>query len=520
MRSVEFYGCILVFLGLREHQEVNLMKKVLSVLLAIAMLFSLTAFAFAEENAAGDPIIYVYGFGRCTLTRDIGTENETAVFMPDQKIVAKTVTKLAAPYAEFKLKGDYHKFALAVCDAANYMFDGARCDENGDSIYNVAPIEQNIVSAEQEYGKLNYFYYDWRLDITLVADQLNDYINAVLEATGKKKVALVCESMGGCVGTSYLVKYGHDKCSSIIMDSVATYGVRLFDEILLGNFKLNPGAVYDYLRAFGFIRRNEIVNKTLANFGALGGFDALLEDVGVTVENCKDDFYENFIYPTLATIPGLWAFVSDENFAECKSKAGIVEGTPLADKINNYHYNVKPYADSVLKEALDDGVKLAILSGYGFTCTPVISDLSFQSDFLIGTKEASYGATCAKFGETFDSSYVQKIDDGHNHISGDRVIDASTCKFPENTWLIKNAIHTMLDDNFLCWVAYTDGEVNITANENFPQFLEWIKPVYVPLTDRVNDTSIPSWYTKLLTVFIKLIRKVLPLLTGPIFKTA
>ena len=78
----------------------------------------------------------------------------------------------------------------------------------------------------------------------------------------------------------------------------------------------------------------------------------------------------------------------------------------------------------------------------------------------------------------------------------------------------------MLDDNFLCWVAYTDGEVNITANESFPQFLEWVKPAYVPLTDSVNDTSIPSWYTKLLTLFIKLIRKVLPMLTGPIFKAA
>lgn len=46
---------------------------------------------------------------------------------------------------------------------------------------------------------------------------------------------------------------------------------------------------------------------------------------------------------------------------------------------------------------------------------------------------------------TLGDDYVQARDVGHNCLSEDGIIDASTCMLPENTWFIKNYGHAMFD---------------------------------------------------------------------------
>lgn len=45
---------------------------------------------------------------------------------------------------------------------------------------------------------------------------------------------------------------------------------------------------------------------------------------------------------------------------------------------------------------------------------------------------------------TLGDDYVQARDVGHNCLSEDGIIDASTCMLPENTWFIKNYGHAIL----------------------------------------------------------------------------
>ena len=66
--------------------------------------------------------------------------------------------------------------------------------------------------------------------------------------------------------------------------------------------------------------------------------------------------------------------------------------------------------------------------------------------------------------------------DGHNHVSWDYKIDASTCMFPEQTWIIKNLTHGYAIENgtldILIWLLTADAQPTIhTDRTNYPQFI-------------------------------------------------
>ena len=64
-----------------------------------------------------------------------------------------------------------------------------------------------------------------------------------------------------------------------------------------------------------------------------------------------------------------------------------------------------------------------------------------MADALIDTQYTSGGATCSDYGSTLGDDYVCKANCGHNHLSPDNRIDASTCALPENTWFIEGQYH-------------------------------------------------------------------------------
>ena len=119
-------------------------------------------------------------------------------------------------------------------------------------------------------------------------------------------------------------------------------------------------------------------------------------------------------------------------------------------------------------------MKLAIISNYGKAAVPVLADDGYQSDFLIDTARTSLGATCADYGETLGEGYIQKNADGHNHISCDNVIDASTCIYPEYTWFVKDMMHTWYSIgyyHFTWWLAQSASQPTVSDAEEYPQFL-------------------------------------------------
>ena len=129
---------------------------------------------------------------------------------------------------------------------------------------------------------------------------------------------------------------------------------------------------------------------------------------------------------------------------------------------------------------MNEGCNLFILVNYGKYGIPVSTARMNCNDYLIDTSLSSGGAVCASNGQTLPKGYVQKVDCGHDHLSPDGRIDASTCMFPEITWFVRDMGH--LDypyggdgADFLMWFVCANKQYNVRSDPRYPQFLKYDK---------------------------------------------
>lgn len=113
-------------------------------------------------------------------------------------------------------------------------------------------------------------------------------------------------------------------------------------------------------------------------------------------------------------------------------------------KIDEIH-DIQANISSILQRAKASGTSVCIFSNYNLYIAPFTPTADYTSDGVIETNRTSGGATCARLKTTLGDDYVQARDVGHNCLSEDGIIDASTCMLPENTWFIKNYGHSMFD---------------------------------------------------------------------------
>ena len=102
-----------------------------------------------------------------------------------------------------------------------------------------------------------------------------------------------------------------------------------------------------------------------------------------------------------------------------------------------------------------------------------------NADFIIQTDSTSMGAYFANCGETLPEDYVQKntycSDPTHNHISPDRVVDASAGLLPDQTFYFDGQRHdlTALNDIILKLalnLIECDDIKDVYSLPEFPQF--------------------------------------------------
>ncbi len=147
----------------------------------------------------------------------------------------------------------------------------------------------------------------------------------------------------------------------------------------------------------------------------------------------------------------------------------------LIAKADDYHYNVQTRNEEILNGAIERGIKFGILVKYNLQGFPVGNNVNNSTDTVIDVKYASFGATAAPLGETLGEGYTQAVDCGHNHISPDNKIDASTGTYPEHTWFVRDFIHmrTARDYNeLIAYILFSQEQVTVFSNPNYPQFLK------------------------------------------------
>lgn len=469
------------------------MKKVISLILSVLLVFSaaFSVVSYAQDSASAydHPLILVRGMTFQGLTVDKGTDNEHNCFVtPSVTQIGSLVFSLAKTYfTQNTLDID------AVIEFVDGMLGSMACDYNGNSLYNVSydvyptavsnypdlkvAYETNtsgeigiIGEAVEYYGEDNvyYFTYDWRLDPSDIADELNVMIEQAKSDHDCDKVDLICCSMGGVVTDCYLYEYGCDSLNSVIFNSSTFCGTHVTTELFQGKVLITGDMLKNL--AEGYLGSNIFIEV----LSAVGVFDAVADFAMEIVDEYQDYIYDNLLRDTFATMPVLWALVQNDEYEACVEYmfptdelkgqyAGLIE---RADHLQEIMKDM----DSILLSLPENGVKVSVVASYNTQMVPVYPSAAYQSDGTLETDLMLGRATVSETGKTLGDDYVGE------RVSPDNCIDLTNVLFPESTWAVKNGPHVLGKYgtgyvDFIFALLGCDEQPTVDTFEEYPQFM-------------------------------------------------
>ena len=493
------------------------------------MLFSALSVAASAEGACDcghAPIIFVDGFNASDLIQDEGTDSERVVFpFPGDAIPNMLKDNVATVWDLLDTRFDAAT-EQTVADAVKGLLHGTEMNDDGTPLYNVTVDWRYPTDPAHSDGRYFKFNFDWRLDPFFNAEGLKDFIAYVKELTGHDTVHLIGFSQGATVLNTYLSQYGYEGLATVIWYCGAHNGTALVGSLFSGGLRMDAASATGYVQ-------NATEDTFL--FNTLSALLQGLTDIGITggvmdlVNKSLEKFYadgvmKDIFLSTFGKMPGVWALVPYEDY-EAAKRFVFGEGeeaapyAALIEKLDRYHNEVAANSDAILQAAQEQVGKIGVIAKYNVRMMPVVDVADTQSDSLIDTYHASCGATVADFGQTLGDGYVQKIDDGHDHLSADGIVDASTALFPDFTWFIKNAVHETYipyNDALLHHICDSDRQPDVFEDEAFPQFTYYSPAAgtTAPLTKDTDERPdlkpierIMAFFRRIVTFWKKLFRK-------------
>lgn len=505
------------------------MKRLISFLLCLIML-STTVFsvapAFATQEGTDIPVIYVEGQGH-SLYKNPGTPEQEQIYpieIPEEYINEKLDTFLPV-FAEAFFTQQWDEFCVALYDIIVPIMAEVRLDNNGEAS-NGTGIDwfwsEETLTDKKVNGKYQVddyvFEYDWRLDPWETADKLHAYIEAVKKVTGAEEVGLIGRCLGASIAAAYMTKYDGEHIAECIFYASASHGAAMASKAFCGELYLEADGIERYvydLNLFDDESLRNLIESLVTLLNKTYGLDIACW----AVNNVYKDIYLNIMPPILsesfATFPGYWSMVTEGDYDKAvetvfyNSEEGEYDG--LIEKIDNYHNNVRLKMDDKYLELNARGVEFSNISKYGKQIIPVSKDNNIVSDGTCEIGQSSMGSTAAGIESTFSEEYIDAavVNGTAKYISPDKIVDASTCLFPNSTWFIKDCDHEYFPDdveNLFVKIFNIDG-FSVFDDEKYPQFMFYNKETDLiePLTAENLDTK-PEYritFFEALATFIK-----------------
>ena len=466
------------------------MKKVVSIILAVALLFVMCIPAFASEEAKesnynGLPVIIVRGIDFAGLTYPDGTK---ALQVDAGKIISTLMTSM------FMNKG---QLTTSIFDIANEILSPLACDNEGNSIENVSMVqyhgsmanhpdfveelpnggEEGIVkTAVEKYGAENvyYFTYDWRKQAKDIAAELNSFVEDAKRTTGKQKVNIICASMGGMVTTAYMYYFGTENINSAVYLSGAQNGTYVCGEALNGRIVFEKNVLSDFLK--DTTNNNFFLRILLGVLDHAGVLNKTVTFANNLVEDTFDEANDRVLRNCFGTLCGFWALCPDESFdggVETIFGGHESEYPVLLEKIAETRKFVFS-TEETLKEARNAGVKISFVSNYNGTLAPVHGKAHYNGDGVLETELTSNFAVVAPLNKELSGEQMSVANP--KYLSPDNVIDATPALFPDNTWFVKNAPHVAADYGtefsvFTFTLLESNVQPHIDMFPEYPQFM-------------------------------------------------
>ncbi len=474
------------------------MKKIISFLLCLAMVFSLAVPAFAANEKVVN--IYIPGRGTSPLLDKDGNRLDDQRDIDRMAYIKDNIEPILSELPKAMLTGDYSEYIDAFENAFAPIYEDTVLDKNGEASdgshiawdYKTAAINETVYLGIPAY----LFYYDWRLSPIEIADQLNVYIERVIAKSGAKKVNIYSRCYGVNVAMAYVTKswqgdYGNFVVKHMVHDTSGLGGYLLVAGLLSGDIVLDADTVDRfvtyYLNGSSLFDDPTLETFAVALVSILNTAKVLGFGVEVVDDIIKDVCPELISRLALCSTYGrtlcYWALMGerykkaiDTVFYTDELKA---EYSGLIDKADEYYELLikdNAYKDILLK--LDaKGIKTAVFAKYGLISFPLFEESEVTGDVRGTVTDASYGATAMKYGQTFSDAYVveAKFKGTDKYISPDLQVDASTCLFPDTTWFIKNIEH----DNFPVRITQlgqeffnSDGKLTVFTS-SLPQYMDY-----------------------------------------------
>lgn len=485
-------------------------KRLVSVLLCVSMVFSLCAVGASASNDAeivtvsceeklanlnaDVPVIFVSGVGG-EYYKGLSTETEeddVQIWGPQSDVILEIVKENIFEVLKCLIFGDYDELIALLGEIAVPLFGDFSCDENGVPDPDTGRKDTSDYELKSGYGYENSytFVYDWRLNMSTVAAQLDEYVDYVMEITGSDKVAFAAMSMGNSVMTTYLYEYYYtaenyaerNHIDSVIFIAGAMNGVGVCEDPFSGNITVDSTSLMRFLAE---IMLEDDSTKTiyyvLEVLYSLGALEPIVNYVNNLTQELIEHGLHEAVADTIGTIPGFYALMGAERYEETRD---YIFSTPekqakyakIIEAGDYYHECVQANNTKVIQSLLDDGINTAIIAEYGYSFIPITSDNNRMTDGTIATDRESFGATCAELDGTLGEGYIQakECECGKNHVSPDNQIDASTCAFPDITWFGKYLRHTA-SDKYIAELAnlviYSDEQITVWHFAEYPQYL-------------------------------------------------
>ena len=487
----------------------KLTKKLLATLLALALVITclMPAFSVAAENYTVPirndgkrVVVMLSGDGDALYDKD---GNRLFKFTDmlgrldnkdddDNSELYKSVANVLMPFLrEGLLLNNWDPYYENLQKEVSELTDGLQLDENGDVVNgsglspdHKAVNEDNMTHdnylRDGKYDSDTYhFWYDWRKDPLETADELRAYLEAVREVTGQNEVSLLGRCLGNNVIAAYIHKYGLEWIRGVGIDGTVSNGAEFISESISGKFHVDGRAIERLLvdsSSTGRLKLNPFVLATLDLAVESGLIDSV---VGVT----KATLYKRLVegvtsalaLATFFTMPCYWACVKPADFEDAKNYVFGPEGgekrqkyAGLIAKIDNYQHTVRDHMDEILRSIPESGKKIAVISKYGFQIVPICQSSDCVSDQYASVASSSFGATTSTIFTRLPEDYIakQEADGKGKYISPDRMIDASTCLFPDYTWFTKNITHSLWSwtENALLYTVIT-ADTQYTADD-------------------------------------------------------
>lgn len=477
------------------------MKKITVFLLTALMFFSVCSAgvcaAYEISELTEYPVIMVPGYSSSELCRIDDETGEVVhvwgdAFGQAMPEVEANLGGIVADMGTFLLAGNVDPIAKRLGEGFQRIFGDMATNPDGSSVYELqnyinTPEECCYATLREKYpegrhqaeadimsevianvGAENCFVFtcDFRMGVVELAADLKDFVDDVLEYTGKEKVNIIAVSHGGQITGTYLTLYGEEgKINNAVLTVPALGGAGIaYDAFNSQREGFNFGEV----ALIVFIEHGMLIEEDLHYLVEAGWLGFLDELANALVP---------YVMPIMGTWGSMWDFIPVEYYEDLKAE--LLDETANAaviEKSDFMHEEIMSpkgeyYFAKGFKKAQDAGTNVYILAGYD---VQIVTGMPVSSDAII-TTNSSTGATCAPMGKRFSDGYTQMVDTGFYQVSPSMTVDASTCYLPEHTWLIEDYHHGMTYwDEYTRSLMYTlllnDESYDVHSFEEYPQF--------------------------------------------------